>query len=254
MRVTIIQPDLRWEDKIFNLSVLNDMITPLFNKTDIVIMPEMFSTGFTMNISLSEEPGGATFQWMCDLAAIGNFGICGSYQIKENGDYFNRFVFVDPEGDNYYYYDKRHLFSMGEEHEFYSKGKSRIVFNFRDFRLSPFICYDLRFPVWSRNRNNYDLAIYVASWPAAREKAWNMLLPSRAIENQCYVAGSNRVGIDGNNINHNGMSQIINPKGEILACAYDKEGIISADLSIQDLKDYRKTFNVLNDADDFEIR
>ncbi len=164
-----------------------------------------------MRTGLSEEFHGPTFAWMKAQSEKGRFALCGSYMVHDNGRIYNRFVLVSDEGD--YYYDKRHLFSIGEEDKHFSAGRSRIIIPYRGMHISPFICYDLRFPVWSRNRNDYDLAIYVSSWPEPRINVWNTLLKARAIENQCYVAGSNRVGIDGNNVCHNGMSQIINPRG-----------------------------------------
>lgn len=250
MKISIVQPDLLWEGKEANLEKLTKLIRPLYGGTDIIILPEMFSTGFTMNTSLAEEHYGYTFGWLRKTAAEGNFGICGSYIVKENGKFFNRFVFVSPQDD--FYYDKRHLFSLGDEDKAYSRGNKRLVFNFMGFRVSSFVCYDLRFPVWSRNRNDYDLAIYVSSWPAARIDVWNTLLKARAIENQCFVAGSNRVGTDGNGIVHTGMSQIINPRGEVIRSAENcKDCIVSAEISIDELKSFRSKFNVLRDADDF---
>lgn len=254
MRVSVIQPDLIWENKKANFGRMDDLIHPLLNNTDLIVLPEMFSTGFTMNTTgVCEEMEGVTFAWMKDNASKGNMGICGSFIVRENGTFFNRFVFVSP-GNAFYYYDKRHLFSMGEENKYYSPGKSRLIFNFRGVRISPYICYDLRFPAWSRNRNEYDLCIYVASWPAVRVNVWNTLLCARAMENQCYVAASNRIGSDGMGINYNGMSQIINPKGEIMKSAGGDECSITAEISLEDLSEFRKKFDVLRDADDFDIK
>ena len=169
---------------------------------------------------------------MKSTAQKGNFGVCGSYMVKENGRFFNRWVFVSPEKE-IWYYDKRHLFSMGGEDKFFSAGKSRLVFSFRGVRISPYICYDLRFPVWSRNSNDYDLVIYSANWPEARINVWNTLLKARAIENQCFVAGSNRIGTDGNGIKYCGDSAIIDPRGEIIASADNNEECsVSAEISI----------------------
>lgn len=252
MRIVIIQPLLAWENRDSNLARLENMISRFNNACDIIILPEMFTTGFTMNTALAEPPGGVTFRWMKLLSENGNFGICGSYPVRDGNGCFNRFIFVNPEG-TFFQYDKRHLFSIGEEDRYYSKGENRVIFEFRGFRISPYICYDLRFPVWSRNRDEYDLAIYVSSWPAARINVWSTLLIARAIENQCYVAGSNRTGTDGNGIPHNGMSRIVNPKGEILSTAGEGEETIYANLSINDLKEFRNKFNVLRDADDFRI-
>jgi len=252
MKITVIQPELIWENKAANLSKLAKVMQPLHHETDMIILPEMFSTGFSMNTDLCEYYHGLTFDWMKKQATDGGFGICGSYMVLENGNVFNRFVFVTADVDHYY--DKRHLFSIGDEDKFFAKGKARTIFKYKDWRISPFVCYDLRFPVWSRNRNDYDLAIYVSSWPEARINVWNTLLKARAIENQCYVAGSNRIGKDGNEVSHNGMSQIINPRGELIVSAgINEEKIISADLSLEDLKEFRRKFDVLRDADAFNI-
>ncbi|HNW57505.1 MAG TPA: nitrilase-related carbon-nitrogen hydrolase, partial [Bacteroidales bacterium] len=189
MKISIIQSDLFWEDKTSNFDTLGEMISPLYGKTDIVILPEMFNTGFSMSAErLGEPPEGETFNWMKSVAESGNFGLCGSYIIKENGNFFNRWVFIAP-GNDYHYYDKRHLF-MGGEDKLFSPGKSRMVFRFRNVRIFPSVCYDLRFPVWNRNRNDYDLVIFAANWPESRSEVWNVLLKARAIENQCYVAGA----------------------------------------------------------------
>lgn len=252
MNITVVQPEPVWEDKAASFSKLEELMRPLHHQTDIVILPEMFSTGFSMNTALSEEFHGPTFDWMREQSVRGGFAVCGSYMVTETGKTFNRFVFVTDK--NEYYYDKRHLFSIGDEDKYFDKGTSRTIFNYMGVRISPFICYDLRFPVWSRNRNDYDLAIYVASWPQPRITVWNTLLRARAMENQCYVAGSNRIGVDGNNVCHNGMSQIINPRGElIISAGIDEEKVISADISISELNEFRQKFNVHRDADDFSI-
>jgi predicted amidohydrolase len=253
MRISVIQPDIKWHDKRVNLSTLESLAQPLYSNTDLVILPEMFSTGFTMEPELLSEPmDGETLDWMRKMADKGNFGICGSYIVSEEGKFFNRWVFVSPD-KSLYYYDKRHLFSLAEENMFYKAGKKRLVFEFRGFKISPYVCYDLRFPVWSRNRGEYDLAIYSANWPEVRVNVWNTLLRARAIENQCFVAGSNRIGADGKGIRHNGNSCIINARGELLSAAGESACSISTDLSLQELTDFRNKFNVFRDADEFEI-
>jgi predicted amidohydrolase len=190
---------------------------------------------------------------MRKLSEEGNFGLCGSYIVKENGKFFNRFVFVSPEKKSCHY-DKRHLFSMGGENEIFSAGNKRLIFNFRGMKISPYICYDLRFPVWSRNTEGFDLLIYSANWPVSRQNVWNTLLHARAIENQCYVAGSNRTGTDGAGIKYSGESMIINPRGEIIVSAGNKENIsISSELSLTELSDFRRKFPVADDADKFMI-
>ena len=254
MKISVIQPDIAWEDKSRNFLNLTALLSPLKNKTDLVILPEMFNTGFSMKpAELSEPPNGETFRWMKSIAEKGNFGVCGSYIVKEDMNFFNRWVFISP-GNMTVHYDKRHLFSMGGENSLFSGGKSKLIFSFRGVRISPYICYDLRFPVWSRNRDEYDLMIYAANWPEVRRNAWTILLKARAIENQCYVAGSNRTGTDGEGIRYCGESMIINPHGELIAFAEDEmECSISAELSMTELSAFRKKFPVMNDADDFAI-
>lgn len=254
MKISIIQHDIAWEDKSMNFKKLEELIINLYNKTDIVILPEMFNTGFSMNTEqLSESIYGETFQWMKNLSQKGNFGLCGSYIVKEKLNFFNRWVFVTPEKESWYY-DKRHLFSMGGEDKFFSPGKVRLTFNFRGIRISPYICYDLRFPVWSRNRNDYDLMINSANWPESRKEVWSTLLKARAIENQCFVAGANRIGADAEGAAYCGDSMIIGPKGEIIASAkLNNESIVTAEIFMADLADFRKNFPLLKDADNFTI-
>lgn len=254
MKISVIQPDTIWEDKSRNFQNLTELITPLYDNTDLVILPEMFNTGFSMRpAELSESPDGETCQWMKSIADKGDFGICGSYVVKERNRFFNRWVFVSPENDTAYY-NKRHLFSMGGEDSLFTSGKSRVVFNYRGVRIAPFICYDLRFPVWSRNQKDYDLLIYAANWPEIRKNVWNTLLKARAIENQCFVAGSNRTGTDGEGIKYCGESIIVNPRGELIETAEaDQECSITADISLTELADFRNKFPVMNDADNFTI-
>ncbi len=254
MKISVIQPDIAWEDKSRNFLNLAALLSPLNNKTDIVILPEMFNTGFSMKpAELSESPDGETFRWMKSIAEKGNFGVCGSYIVKEDMNFFNRWVFVSP-GNKTEHYDKRHLFSMGGEDSLFSAGKTRLIFSFRGVRISPYICYDLRFPVWTSNRDEYDLMIYAANWPQVRQNVWTTLLKARAIENQCYVAGSNRTGVDGEGIRYCGESMIINARGELIAFAEDeKECSISAEISMTELSAFRKKFPVMNDGDDFTI-
>jgi len=254
MKISIIQPNLFWEDKIRNLKNLGELILPLYNNTDIVVLPEMFNTGFSMNPELLSEPFfSGTFDWMKNIAQKGNFGVCGSFIVKENMHFFNRWVFVTPESD-YWYYDKRHLFGISGEDKLFTPGKNRLVFSFKGVRISPYICYDLRFPVWSRNKNDADLIIYAANWPESRREVWNTLLKARAIENQCYVAGSNIVGTDGTGIKYCGDSVLINPRGEIIKSVnYNEESSVTGVISMTELSDFRKKFPVLNDADNFSM-
>jgi predicted amidohydrolase len=254
MKLSVIQPDTVWEEKERNFRIIEDMISQVESDTDIIILPEMFNTGFSMNtLEFSELPHAITFDWMIHISEKINSGICGSYMIRSGRRYFNRWVFVTPE-KNSWYYDKRHLFSMGNEDKAFSAGQKRLTFRFRDVSICPNICYDLRFPVWSRNNNNYDLLINSANWPAPRRSVWQTLLRARAIENQCYVAGANRIGTDGTGVKYSGDSMIINPRGEIIAIAEkEKESSISAEISMQELKEFREKFPVLKDADNFII-
>jgi predicted amidohydrolase len=252
MKISIVQPDTVWEDKSRNFAKIEKSLDML-KGSDIVILPEMFNTGFTMNTEgVGEPPASETFDWMIHISERGNFGICGSYIVRERGRFFNRWVFVTPEKKSWHY-DKRHLFRMGNEEKAFTPGKKRITFRFRGVRILPNVCYDLRFPVWSRNRNDYDLLINSACWPAARHSVWITLLKARAIENQCFVAGATRIGTDGNGVNHRGDSMIVSPYGEILASAGTEETIISSEISLTELSSFRKKFPVLKDADDFSI-
>jgi omega-amidase len=255
MKISVIQPDIAWEDKSRNFQRLAHIVEPLFNNTDLVILPEMFNTGFSMRAAeLSEPTGGETFLWMKKIAREGNFGICGSCISQEGMQFFNRWIFVSPEGDSFHY-DKRHLFSMGGEDRLFTGGKTRLVFSFRGARIAPFICYDLRFPVWSRNHNEYDIAIYSANWPEVRQNVWQVLLNARAIENQCFVAASNRIGTDGEGIKYCGESMIISPRGELLNLGErDRECSITSEISLTDQISFRKKFPVGNDADEFIIK
>jgi predicted amidohydrolase len=254
MKLSVIQPNLIWEDISSNLNNLERLILPLSGKTDIVVLPEMFNTGFTMNVKAhSELPDGETFRWMSDICRTGKFAICGSYLVEAGDFIYNRWIFTGTAGE-FHSYDKRHTFTMGEEDKYISHGNSRIVFNYGGFRISPYICYDLRFPVWSRNRGDTDLMIYSANWPTARRNVWNILLKARAIENQCFVVGSNRIGTDGNGISYSGDSAIIDAKGEIITMAdTGLEQCITADILIEELNEFRKKFPVQNDADSFTI-
>jgi len=233
---------------------MGEMISSISNGTDLVILPEMFNTGFSMNpAELAESPQSVTLDWMKDIAAKFNSGICGSYIVSENSNFYNRWIFVPPDGE-VLIYDKRHLFSMSGEEALFTRGEKRIVFNFRGIRICPNVCYDLRFPVWSRNRNDYDLLINSANWPESRKDVWITLLKARALENQCFVAGVNRVGIDGAGIRYCGDSMILGPKGELIAEGrQNEECIISGEISIGELSDFRRKFPVLKDGDDFTI-
>jgi omega-amidase len=254
MKLTLIQTDIIWENKHKNLERIGELISAIPADTDIVILPEMFNTGFSMNPhDLSETPGSDTFEWMMGISGKYNFGVCGSYIISDNRHYYNRWIFVSPEKE-IWRYDKRHLFSPGDEDKLFTHGSERVVFSFRGLRIYPNICFDLRFPVWSRNRNDYDILINSANWPESRRDVWLTLLKARALENQCFVAGVNRIGIDGTGVKYCGDSMILGPKGEIIADGgKNKECLISGEISIKELENFRKKFPVLNDGDDFTI-
>jgi predicted amidohydrolase len=254
MKLTLIQSDIIWENKIKNMEKLGELISTIPADTDIVILPEMFNTGFSMNPhELSEPPDSETFEWMKSMAEKCNYAICGSYIINENSHFYNRWIFVSPDNE-IWSYNKRHLFSPGDEDKLFTHGNERVVFNFRGLRICPNICYDLRFPVWSRNRDDYDLLINSANWPERRRDVWLTLLKARAFENQCFVAGVNRIGIDGTGIKYCGDSMILGPKGEIIASDIrNKECLISGEILINELSDFREKFPIQNDADDFTI-
>ena len=254
MKFTLIQTHIIWEDKVRNLERIGEMISSIPGGTDLVILPEMFNTGFSMNpAELAEPPESVTSDWMHDMAAKYNSAICGSYIVSENSNFYNRWIFVSPDGE-ISIYDKRHLFSISGEEALFTRGEKRVVFNFKGIRICPNVCYDLRFPVWSRNRNDYDLLINSANWPESRRDVWITLLKARALENQCFVAGVNRIGIDGAGIRYCGDSMILGPKGELVTEGkQNEESIVSGDISFDELADFRRKFPVWKDGDNFTI-
>lgn len=254
MNISIIQSDLHWESPSKNREMFDEKISGIDSNIDLIILPEMFSTGFSMSPeNLAEKWQGPTVKWMQRVATAKKVALAGSLIVEDSGKYFNRLVFVHPDG-KIEYYDKRHLFRMSGEHNYYDTGSNRIIVTYKEFRILLLVCYDLRFPVWSRNRNDYDMILIVANFPEPRRNAWNVLLPARAIENQCYVAACNRIGKDGTGVKYTGDSQIIDPKGKILISANPNENqIISANIDIQDTIDFRNTFPAHLDADDFTI-
>lgn len=198
LTTALLQADLIWENSEANRAQFQQKINTLSSDVDIIILPEMFTTGFSMNaVNLAEPPQGPSFQWMRQNAEERNTAITGSIIISENGNYYNRLYFVFPDG-SFEQYDKRHTFTLAKEHETYTSGKKKLIVKYKGWRICPLVCYDLRFPVWSRNTEDYDILIYVANWPAVRVAAWDTLLKARAIENLCYCVGVNRVGVDGN--------------------------------------------------------
>ncbi|PLX21607.1 MAG: amidohydrolase [Marinilabiliales bacterium] len=254
LQISCIQTDLFWEDIDQNLKHFENKLSLLPEESEMVILPEMFTTGFSMNSTqLAEEMSGKSFQWMKNQAEKINKIVVGSIIVKEKDNYFNRCISMFPNG-NFYTYDKGHLFRMEREHIDFTKGESKTIFKHNGWRVCTLICYDLRFPVWSRNKGDYDLLIYIASWPESRREVWNTLLKARAIENQAYAVGVNRIGKDGEGISYAGDTVIIDPKGQIIKKASDyKDEIISAELSLVELNRFREKFPVFLDADDFKL-
>jgi predicted amidohydrolase len=265
LTITTIQTRLHWEDKEANLLMLEQKINALGGETEIVVLPEMFSTGFSMRPeALAETMEGETVAWMKRLSAENKVIITGSLIIEENGKYYNRLIWMMPHGA-YGVYDKRHLFAFAGEDKHYSPGQKRLIASVKGWRINLQVCYDLRFPVWARQTKTisedgshslpeYDVLLYVANWPERRSIAWKTLLCARAIENQCYVVGVNRVGTDGNDINHSGNSLIIDPLGEVLYHMADDEDIHTITLKKEKLEEIRTKFPFLADGDEFLIK
>ena len=260
LKIAIIQSQLHWEDVDANLAMFEEKIWQINKTTDVIVLPEMFTTGFSMQAAKLAEPMNAkTFRWMKQMADQTGALILGSYIVHVHDKYFNRLIWMEP-GGNHKTYDKRHLFRMANEHHIYSPGESLLVHTWKGWRICPLICYDLRFPVWSRNRYDaesnrlaYDLLIYIANWPLARVSAWETLLRARAIENLSYVVGVNRVGIDGNGVEYNGCSSFIGPKGDTIFSIEDVENIRSFEINSHALASYRDKFPAFSDADEFNL-
>ena len=248
MKISIIQTDIKWADSQANITAA-DAAVDSAPGSDLYVLPEMFSTGFcTRPEGVAEPYDGRTLAWMKRKAAATGAALAGSVAVCEDGKYYNRFYFVKPDG-SVTKYDKKHLFTYGGEHEHFTAGSERVVVEWKGVRILLEICYDLRFPIWSRNRGDYDMIIYVASWPTPRVEAWKSLLTARAIENQCYVAGVNRVGTDPGN-EYSGGSRVIDPYGHIMAqCADGKGEVVSAEIDMNMLEAFRGKFPVLDDAD-----
>lgn len=251
MRVALIQTDIIWENAVENRLRLGAMIQSVNGKADIMVLPEMFTTGFSMNAkALAEDMDGPTVAWMKGLARQTNAAITGSIIIKENGRYFNRLLFAMPDG-TVETYDKKHLFTLAGEDKNYTGGTERKIVEFMGFKICLMVCYDLRFPVFARNSEGYDLLIYVASWPEQRIFAWDTLLKARAIENICYVAGVNRIGEDGNGYPYPGHSQIIDFLGKTVQDCGSAMSIHIARLDKEALLETRKKLGFLDDQDLF---
>ena len=251
LKITIIQPDIIWENTQANLEKYTTIIAGI-ESTDVIVLPEMFTTGFSMKPeNLKERMDGISVRWMKKIAAEKDASIVGSLIIEEDGKFYNRAIWVFPDG-NTQYYDKRHLFTMGQEHLHYSSGIDKMIVEFKGWRFCPLICYDLRFPVWSRNDENYDVLIYMANWPSPRHHHWKTLLVARAVENQSFCIGVNRTGIDGSGLKYSGDSCLVSPKGfaEFLG---ENEAAKTFKISYSELHELRKNFPFLADRDQFQI-
>lgn len=286
LKVTTIQADLLWESVSENLSMFAEKIASIEGETDVIVLPEMFNTGFSMGSEkLAESMDGKTVLWMqtqakkSDSVVVGSLivKICSLSGAEEKTHFYNRLVWAQPDG-RLFSYDKRHLFRMAGEHNHFTAGTERLIIEYKGWRICPLVCYDLRFPVWSRNKqlsvdrcqlsgskhqttnikqqnsNVFDILIYIANWPAVRKAPWSKLLEARAIENQCYVVGVNRVGVDGTGKDYSGNSAVVSPKGEAISNIPENENCITTtNLSLEELNDFRKAFPVGLDGDDFEL-
>lgn len=254
---TILQSNLHWEDKPANLTMWEEKINAIKERTEIVVLPEMFNTGFSMKPGLlAEKMDGTTVEWMKRLSAGKKIILTGSLMIEEEGNYYNRLLWVLPNGE-VGVYDKRHLFAYGSEDQHYTSGNKRLIASVKGWKINLLICYDLRFPVWARqqieDQPEYDVLIYVANWPERRNHAWKTLLQARAIENQCYVIGVNRVGNDGNDIYHSGDSMVVDPMGAVLYTKAGEEDSFTITLTKDKLEEIRNKLPFWKDADTFNI-
>jgi omega-amidase len=252
LAVTLVQCELAWEQPGDNRRQIGAIIDGLTRPTDLIVLPEMFTTGFSMNaLANSEEPGGPTEQWMLQIATKANCAVTGSIAVRESDQVFNRLLFATPSGVQHY--DKRHLFRMAGEHKRYAPGSERVIVCWRDWRINLQVCYDLRFPVFSRNREDYDLLVYVANWPAQRRHHWRQLLIARAIENLACVVGVNRIGADARGLEYSGDSLAVAADGEILLDALDENGATQVTLDSTALQTYREEFPCQLDSDVFVL-
>lgn len=253
LTITIVQTQLHWHDPHANRQMFGKCLDQITDTTDLIILPEMFTTGFTMQpADCAEAMEGPTFQWLRGIADKHDAVVCGSIVIEQEKRFYNRLIWMRPDG-TYDHYDKRHLFRMADEHQKYTAGQTLRIFEHNGWRICPLVCYDLRFPVWSRSRNNYELAIFVANWPAPRIGAWDTLLKARAIENVTYVAGVNRIGQDANGKTYVGHSAVLDFLGDALVEAGDQPFVGSHTLKRDALVRFRDKFPVQLDADDFSI-
>jgi predicted amidohydrolase len=254
LSVTIIQTHLHWENPVANRIQFSKKISEIQEKTDLIVLPEMFTTGFTMNAAaLAEETNGTTFVWMQSEAKLYNSAITGSVIIKENGQYYNRLFFVFPDGD-FVQYDKKHTFTLAGEHKTFTAGEQKIMVDYKGWKICPLVCYDLRFPVWARNTDDYDVLLYTANWPNKRVSAWDALLKARAIENMSYCIGVNRVGLDGNSHEYTGHSAVYDVLGEHISTKkFETEFTETIVLKKDHLQSHRNHLQFLQDRDTFTL-
>ncbi len=254
MKLALIQSSLVWENPTDNRNYFEQKIDAISEKVDLIVLPEMFNTGFTTNpITVAETMQGETIQWLQSLAKAKNSAITGSLVIKEKGNFYNRLVFVFPSGE-IQFYDKRHLFTLAGEDKVYTSGKEKLIVAYQGWKICPLICYDLRFPVFSRNTEDYDLLIYVANWPKPRINAWDILLKARSVENMCYTIGVNRTGFDDNNFEYNGHSQAVDFLGDYVLEPQETEGVFVIELNKEKLVETKSKLGFLNDSDTFELK
>lgn len=256
LKITLVQSYLYWENIEKNLDQIHIKLTQLREKTDLIVLPEMFSTGFSLNVEqLAEQEEGRTMRWMKHCAEEFSCVVTGSLIIKEDDKYYNRLIWMRPDG-TYEKYDKKHLFGLGDEHTKFTAGDKKLLVELNGWRIQPVICYDLRFPIWLRNtaKSPYDLMLVVANWPEARELHWRTLIPARAIENQAFVAGVNRVGFDAKQVHHSGDSMLIDPLGTVMYYKRDEEDVYTTTLVPETLTKARRAYPFLKDADKFAIK
>lgn len=254
MKIALVQSDLYWEDALKNRNNFESKIKQIDSEVNLIVLPEMFSTGFTMNaLAMAEAMNGETILWMKIIAKQKNCAVTGSLIITENDRYYNRMFFVFPSGE-IQYYDKRHLFTLAGEDKTYTSGTEKVIVDYLGWKICLQVCYDLRFPVFARNVENYDLLIYVANWPKVRTNAWDILLKARAVENLSYVVGVNRVGLDAHNYEHTGHSQVVDFLGNYILEPQETEGVFIAELDKNVMLETRKKLDFLSDKDVFEVK
>lgn len=254
LHIALVQYDIAWQNRESNLEKIEEILSQTDStKFDLIVLPETFTTGFAVSTTdYAETMDGEAVEWMKKKAKKLDSVLCGSVIMKDGGHFYNRLLFVYPDGD-IQFYNKRHLFGPGDESNLLAAGQKQCIVYVQGWRIFASVCYDLRFPVWSRNRNNYDIFLNLSNWPGVRQDVWNTLLKARALENQVYTIGVNRVGSDGKNIDYLGESQVISPKGKIMLNAEKAEGIMDIKLNKEELEGFREKFPVWKDADDFSL-